>query len=59
MTQAVRCDICGKLLSSSHIQAHKRLAHPDLTEKIIALFKSLSEEQKKKVLVELIAISRK
>lgn len=59
MAQAVHCDICGKLISSSHIKSHKRLAHAELAEKILALFKSLSEEEKKKVLEDLIAIARK
>ena len=59
MTQAVHCGTCGKLLNSSQINSHKRLAHPDLSEKILVLFRSLSEEQKKKVLMDLIAISKK
>ena len=58
MAQTVRCDICGKLLSSSYVKSHKRLAHADLSKKILALFKSLSEEEKKKVLEDLIAIAR-
>lgn len=59
MAHAVHCDICGKLISSSYIKSHKRLAHVDLSEKILALFKSLSEEEKKKVLRDLMAIARK
>ena len=59
MAQAVHCDICGKLMSSSYIKSHKRLAHTDLSKKILALFKSLSEEEKKKVLRDLMAIARK
>jgi hypothetical protein len=59
MAQAVQCDICGKLLSSSHIKSHKRLAHTDLSSKILALFKTLSEEEKKKVLENLIAAAAK
>lgn len=59
MAQAVHCDICGKLISSSYIKSHKRLAHTDLSQKILALFKSLSEEEKKKVLGDLIAIAKK
>ena len=57
MAQTVRCDICGKLLSSSYIKSHKRLAHADLSKKILELFKSLSEEEKKKVLEDLIAMA--
>lgn len=59
MAQAVQCDICGKLISSSYIKSHKRLAHTDLPKKILALFQSLSEEEKKKVVGDLIAIARK
>ena len=59
MAEAVHCDICGKLISSSSIKSHKRLAHADGSKKILALFKSLSEEEKKKVLGDLIAIARK
>lgn len=59
MAQTVHCDICGKLLSSSSIKSHKRLAHGDRSKKILELFKNLSEEEKKKVLGDLIAIARK
>ena len=59
MAHAVHCDICGKLVSSSYIASHKRLAHIDLANKILTLFKSLSEEEKKKVLGDLIAIATK
>ena len=59
MAQPVHCDICGTLLSSSSIKSHKRLAHTDLPKKILALFKRLSEEEKKKVLGDLKAIARK
>ena len=59
MAKAVRCDICGRLINSSHMKSHKRLAHPDLSKKILALFKKLSEEEKKKVLDDLIAIAEK
>ena len=60
MAQTVRCDICGKLFSSSYVKSHKRLAHPgsglsgeEVAKKILALFKSLSEEEKGKVLRDL------
>jgi len=60
MAQPVRCDICGKLYSSSHVGAHKRLSHPRATsadpalvQKILTLFDSLSAEGKKKVLMAL------
>ena len=58
MAQAIHCDICGKLISSSYINSHKRLAHTDLPKKIIALFKTLPEEERKKVLGDLTAIVR-
>lgn len=60
MAQPVRCDICGKLFSSSYVGAHKRLSHPNATStepaamtKILALFDALSAEGKKKVLAAL------
>jgi hypothetical protein len=66
MAQAVRCDICGKLYSSSHLGAHKRLSHPRATspepaavQKILNLFDSLSAEGKKKVLAALGIVERK
>lgn len=58
MAEAVHCDICGRLVSSSYLKSHKRMAHADPSEKILALFKRLSEEKKKKVLVDLIAIAK-
>ena len=59
MAQAVHCDICGRLVNASYIKSHKRMAHTDLSKKILALFKRLSEEEKKKVLGDLIAIAKK
>ena len=59
MAQAVHCDICGRLVNASYIESHKRLAHADLPKKILALFKNLSEEEKKKVLGDLIALANK
>ena len=60
MAQPVRCEVCGKLFSSSHLGAHKRLAHPKLisnepaaVKKILTLFETLSAEEKKKVLATL------
>jgi DNA-directed RNA polymerase subunit N (RpoN/RPB10) len=60
MAQPVRCDVCGKLFSSSYVGAHKRLAHPKQTstepasvKKILTLFDALSAEGKKKVLTAL------
>lgn len=65
MAQAVRCDICGKLFSSSYLGSHKRLAHPKTAQssareqqtiqKILKLFKDLSQEGKNKALEELSA----
>jgi DNA-directed RNA polymerase subunit N (RpoN/RPB10) len=60
MAQPVRCDICGKLFSSSYVGAHKRLSHPKTTstepaavQKILKLFDALSAEWKKQVLAAL------
>jgi DNA-directed RNA polymerase subunit N (RpoN/RPB10) len=63
MAQPVRCDVCGKLFSSSYVGAHKRLAHrktnlltpsePVAIKKIIALFKALSMERQKELLEQL------
>ena len=69
MAQPVRCDVCGKLFSSSYVGAHKRLAHhktvlltpsePVAIKKIVALFKSLSTEAQNKILEQLGAIAAK
>jgi hypothetical protein len=63
MPQAVRCDICGKLMSSSTLKSHKRLAHAkavvvvanedDAVPKIVGIYKKLSAEKKKEVLATL------
>ena len=60
MAQPVRCDVCGKLFSSSHLAAHKRLAHADTSssepaalKRILTLFNALSAEGKKKVIAAL------
>ena len=56
MAQTVRCDVCGKLFSSSHIGSHKRLAHPNeetAVRNIFRLFKNLSLQSKKSVLENL------
>ena len=63
MPEAVRCDICGKLYSSAHLSSHKRLAHAkhkagstseeDQMKTILALYKTLSTEHKKRVLAQL------
>jgi hypothetical protein len=62
----VQCDVCGRLYGSDSLTAHKRLAHeaPDLvstgqreTQKILRLFKELSQGNKKKVLQELNAMA--
>ena len=60
MPQAVKCDVCGKLFSSSYVNSHKRLAHPAVplamateksaVQKIVDLFQKLSPEGKKKAL---------
>jgi len=63
MPHAVRCDICGKLLSSSTLKSHKRLAHAktvvvvaseeDAIPKIVRIYETLSTEKKKEVLATL------
>ena len=70
MAEPVRCDICGGLFSSRHLNSHKRLSHgsktagpvlksstsdQDAMRKIIDLFGGLSEENKKNVLYRLTA----
>jgi hypothetical protein len=65
MPEPVRCDICGKLYSSRHVSSHKRLAHAKHSvgstsgekqiKNILELYKTLSTEQKKRVLAELVA----
>ena len=65
MAKPVRCDVCGKLFSSSYVKSHKRLAHS--REKIasadgqagmntiLELYKALSDEDKQRVLAKLAA----
>lgn len=65
MPEAVRCDVCGKLFNSRHVESHKRLAHPgdkvgsaaerNQMKKILALYKTLSAENKGRVLALLAA----
>jgi hypothetical protein len=74
MAEPVRCEICGGLYSSRHLGSHKRLAHGgkpadqfpnsdvndhDAIRKIVDLFGSLSEENKKNVLDRLVMSPRK
>jgi hypothetical protein len=60
MPEMVRCDVCGKLFSSRHLHSHKRLAHARqkagrVTDEqtILELYKTLSAEQKERVLAAL------
>jgi len=68
MPDTVRCDVCGGLFSSRHLNSHKRLSHgsksavpiaenpandQDAMRKIVDLFGGLSEENKKNVLYRL------
>lgn len=63
MSRAMRCDVCGKLMSSSTMKSHKRLAHAkavvvvaseeDALPKIVAIYKTLSAEKQKEVLATL------
>ncbi len=68
MAQPVRCEVCGKLFSSSHVKSHKRLAHvkgkvtgasgQDGMKTILELYNRLSPEDKGRVLAELAARER-
>ncbi len=61
MAQAVSCDVCGKLFSSSYLGAHKRLAHREedaAVKNILNMFKNLSKESKKKALEDLASMVR-
>ena len=68
MPDTVRCDVCGGLFSSRHLNSHKRLSHggktagpiaenpkndQDTMRRIVDLFGGLSEENKKNVLYRL------
>ena len=62
MPEPVRCDICGKLYSSSHVKSHKRLAHSrqkpaavadDAIHTIVEIFGTLSPENQTRVLAQL------
>jgi DNA-directed RNA polymerase subunit N (RpoN/RPB10) len=70
MPEAVRCDVCGKLFSSRHLNSHKRLAHAkgkvtgsvaeeEGIKTILALYKTLSAENKERVLAQLAALEQK
>ena len=69
MPEPVRCDVCGKLFSSRHVKSHKRLAHPkdngavsvaeqDGIKTILDLYKTLSAENKERVLAQLAALEQ-
>jgi len=67
MKEPVRCEVCGKLFSSSHVKSHKRLAHvkgkvagtgQDGMKTILELYNRLSPEDKERVLAELAARER-
>ena len=69
MSEPVRCDVCGKLFSSRHVKSHKRLAHPkgkvavsvaeqDGIKTILDLYKTLSAENKERVLAQLAALEQ-
>jgi DNA-directed RNA polymerase subunit N (RpoN/RPB10) len=66
MPEPVRCDVCGKLFSSRHLSSHKRLAHAkekltgsaaeeERIKTILALYKTLSAENKERVFAQLAA----
>ncbi len=69
MSEPVRCDVCGKLFSSRHVKSHKRLAHPkgklavsvaeqDGMKMILDLYKTLSAENKERMLAQLAALEQ-
>ena len=69
MPEPVRCDVCGKLYSSSHLSSHKRLAHAKgklagsvakerAIQTIVEIYNTLSSENKKRVLEELTSIGQ-
>ena len=71
MPEPVRCDICGKLFSSRHVKSHKRLAHPKAEvavsvaeqdgmkmKMILDLYKTLSAENKERMLAQLAALEQ-
>jgi DNA-directed RNA polymerase subunit N (RpoN/RPB10) len=69
MPEPVRCDVCGKLFSSRHLNSHKRLAHakgkltgPAAEEQgiktILELYKSLSAKNKERTLAQLAALEQ-
>jgi hypothetical protein len=69
MPEPVRCDVCGKLFSSRHLSSHKRLAHAkgkpalsvaeqDGMKTILEIYKTLSAENKERVLAELAALEQ-
>ena len=63
MPHSVRCDVCGKLLNSSTVKSHKRLAHAkailvvaseeDALPTIMRIYKTLSAEKRREVLTSL------
>ena len=68
MSQIVKCDVCGKIYSQSHLGSHKRLSHGKRKsssrsskdesgswEMILAMYERLSDEGKKEVLSRLAA----
>jgi hypothetical protein len=69
MPEPVRCDVCGKLYSSSRLSSHKRLAHakdklPGSVARergiqtILDIYNTLSSENKKRVLEALASIEQ-
>jgi DNA-directed RNA polymerase subunit N (RpoN/RPB10) len=69
MPEPVRCDVCGKLYSSRHLNSHKRLAHAKdkvggsaATERgvktILEIYNTLSPEHKKRVLAQLASMDQ-
>src|ERR1700740_2799699 len=64
MPEPVRCDICGKIFSSRHVKSNQGLAHAKAgstdeqtsIKRILEAYKTLSAENKKRVLAQLAAL---
>ena len=71
MSQIVKCDVCGKIYSQSHLGSHKRLSHGKrellsgsckddsvVLETILSLFERLPDERKRELLSRLAALEQ-
>lgn len=71
MSEIVKCEICGGLYNRSYLVSHKRLAHrekaaagasttgePDPINKILSLYKQLSQQGQKDLLDRLTEVTQ-